>query len=104
MDINLTPYEKESIILTSAGDDEYSVETFNPGLKRRLAKLSKEFPAHCILKWEQPEGSVRYFVKKECLAIHLSPPYSEERRRKAREQAKKNGLIGGNPADKPDAA
>lgn len=38
----LTKYEKETIILTSEGDDTYSVYTFNPALKRRLADFFKE--------------------------------------------------------------
>lgn len=36
----LTKYEKETIILTSEGDDTYSVYTFNPALKRRLTDFA----------------------------------------------------------------
>jgi len=104
MAIKLTPYEKETIIRTSEGDDEYIFETFNPRFMRRLAEMREKYLLHCILKKEMPEGAVRYLVKKECLSIHFNAPCSEERRRKAREQAEKNGLIGENSAGKPDAA
>ena len=104
MAIKLTPYEKETIILTSEGDDEYIFETFNTGFKRRLAEFCEKFPSHCRLKREQPEGSVKYCIKKECLSMHFNAPYTEERRSKAREQAKKNGLVRGYPSDKSGAA
>ena len=40
--MKLTKYEKETIILTSEGDDTYSVYTFNSALKRRLADFAKK--------------------------------------------------------------
>lgn len=104
MAIKLTPYEKETIILTSEGDNEYSIETFNPAYKRRLAEFCERYPSHCRLKNARPEGSVRYCIRKECLSLHFNAPYSEERRQMAREQAKKNGLIRQNHADESSAA
>ena len=104
MAIKLPPCEKETIILTSEGDDEYIFETFNPRFKRRLAEFCEKYPSYCRLKKTYPEGSVKYCIKKECLSVHFNAPYTEERRSKAREQAKKNGLVGGYPADKSGAA
>lgn len=104
MTIKLTPYEKETIILTSEGDDEFSFETFNATYKRGLAEFCEKYPSHCRLKYVQPEGAVRYCIKKECLSFHFNAPFTDERRQKAREQAKKNGLIGQNQDDKPSVA
>ena len=104
MPIKLTPYEKETIIITSEGDDEWIFETFNPGYKRRLAAFCEKYPSHCQLKQVQPEGSVKYRIKKECFSAHLNAPYTEERRQKAREQVKKNGLVGGNQTGASGAA
>lgn len=42
--MRLTKYEKETIILTSEGDDTYSVYTFNAALKRQLADFAKKYP------------------------------------------------------------
>ena len=55
--MRLTKYEKETIILTSEGDDTYSVYTFNPALKRRLADFAKKHPDHCHLESEDKIGS-----------------------------------------------
>lgn len=48
----LTKYEKETIILTSEGDDTYNVYTFNSALKRRLAIFANKYPELCHLKNE----------------------------------------------------
>lgn len=99
MPIKLTAYEKETILLTNEAEDEWIFETFNANYKRRLAEFSEKYPSYCFLKRSQPEGSVKYIIKKECISVHFNSPYTEERRQKSREQAKKNGLVGGNPSD-----
>lgn len=90
--MKLTKYEKETIILTSEGDDTYSVYTFNAGLKRRLREFSRKYPENCRLERETAEGSVTYVVDKHCLSIRLIPPYSEERREALRIHAKEHGF------------
>lgn len=68
----LTKYEKETIILTSEGDDTYSVYTFNPALKRRLADFAKKYPAVCRLESEDRKyGSQSYVIDKDRL-VHPS--------------------------------
>lgn len=89
----LTKYEKETIILTSEGDDTYSVYTFNPTLKRRLADFAKKYPAICRLETEDKKlGSQSYVIDKARLSIRLTAPYSEARRKAASDRAKENGL------------
>ena len=91
--MRLTKYEKETIILTSEGDDTYSVYTFNAGLKRRLADFAKKYPALCRLEVEDKNvGCVSYVIDKARLSIRLTAPYSEERRKAASIQAKRNGF------------
>lgn len=90
----LTKYEKETIILTSEGDDTYSVYTFNPTLKRRLADFAKKYPAVCHLESEDKKlGSQSYVIDKARLSIRLTAPYSDERRKAARENAKGHGFA-----------
>ena len=72
---HLTKYEKETILLTSEGDDTYSIYTFNPGLKRKLTASTKE-------------GSETYEIDKARISIRLTAPYSEERKKVAGERAK----------------
>ncbi len=88
----MTKYEKETIILTSEGDKTVSIYTFNADLKRRLEKFSKQYPNLCRLERTTVEGSVTYELDKSRFSVRLVPPYSEERRRAASENAKKKGF------------
>ena len=77
--MRLTKYEKETIILFNESGDEASIYTYNPGLKTRLKKISREYPQFCRLKEENKYGGREYLVDKTRLSIHLQPPYSEKR-------------------------
>lgn len=89
----LTKYEKETIILTSEGDDIWNIYTFNTDLKNRLKKFAARYPELCKLESENRDlGYVSYNVQKSRLSIRLIPPYSEARRKAASEYAKKNGF------------
>jgi len=89
----LTKYEKETIILTSEGDDTYNVYTFNPALKRRLREYAAKHPEHCRLESEDRTlGSATYVIDKARLSIRLTGPYSEERRRAARIAGQERGF------------
>ena len=89
----LTKYEKETIILTSEGDDTYSVYTFNTALKKRLSDFARKYPEFCRLKNEDPElGYQSYVIRKARLSMRLTAPYSDNRRQAASREAKKLGL------------
>lgn len=90
--MKLTKYEKETIILTSEGDSTVNVYTFNQDLKRRLSKFSQKYPEMCRLVSSIKEGAETYEMDKSRLSFRLVPPYSEERRKTASENAKKNGF------------
>ena len=89
----LTKYEKETIILFSEGEDIAHIQTYNAGLRKRLAVFSKKYPDLCRLDKTYEQGGVSYVLDKSRLSIRLQPPYSEERRRKASENAKQNGFA-----------
>ena len=89
----LNKYERETILLTSEGDDTWDIYTFNTDLKNRLRKFAAHHPALCTLKAEDKElGSVTYTVQKSRVSIHLNSPQSEARRKAASEYAKQNGF------------
>ena len=88
----LSKYEKETILVTSEGDSTMNIYTFNAGLKRRLADFARKYPMLAHLDEATPEGSVTYTVDKARVSVRLIPPYSEERRLKARLYAKEHGL------------
>ena len=91
--MKLTKDEKETIILTSEGDDTYSVYTFNAALKRRLADFAKKYPDLCRLESEDKKvGYQSYVIDKARLSIRITAPYSEARRKAASELAKQKGI------------
>ena len=75
----LTKIEKETIVLFNEGEDKANIYTHNAGLKKRLAAFAKKYPDLCRLEKSNVQGG-------------FLPPYSEERRQKASEYAKKHGL------------
>ena len=90
--MRLSKYEKETIDLTSEGDDTVQIYTFNASLKRRLAEYEKKYPHLARLDRWTAEGSVTYVLDKSRVSIRLLPPYSNERRAKASEYAKRHGF------------
>ena len=90
--MTLTKYEKETIILFNEGEDTAHIQTYNAGLRKRLAAFSKKYPDLCRLDKSFAQGGVIYVLDKSRLSIRLQPPMSEERRRKASDYAKKHGF------------
>ena len=88
----LTKYEKETIVLFNEGEDAAHIQTYNAGLRNRLAAFAKKYPDLCRLDKTYAQGGVSYVLDKSRLSIRLQPPYSKERRRKASENAKQNGF------------
>ena len=56
--IELTPAERETIILTSEADDVASVYTFDKRLKTQLKRLSEKFPELIYPGKKAVEGAV----------------------------------------------
>ena len=88
----LTKYEKETIVLFNEGEDTAHIQTYNAGLRNRLAAFSKKYPDLCRLEKTYEQGGVSYVLDKSRLSIRLVPPYSEERLTAAREYAKQHGF------------
>ena len=88
----LTKYEKETIVLFNEGEDTTHIQTYNDGLRNRLATFSKKYPNLCRLDKTYEQGGVSYMLDKSRLSIRLVPPYNEERLAAAREYAKQHGF------------
>ena len=71
----------------------YSVYTFNPALKRRIAGFAEKYPAVCRMVSEDKDlGCQSYVIDMARLSIRLTAPYSEERRKAASDRAKEKGI------------
>lgn len=93
----LNKYERETILLTSEGEDTWDIYTFNTDLKNRLRRFAACYPDLCKLKEESKElGSVSYIVQKSRVSIHLNSPQSESRRKAASEYARKHNNLNTN--------
>ena len=67
----LTKYEKETIVLFNEGEDTAHIQTYNAGLRNRLAAFSKKHPDLCRLDKTYEQGGVSYVLDKSRLSIRL---------------------------------
>ena len=88
--IELTPAERETIILTSEADETASVYTFDKRLKVQLKRLSEKFPELIYPGKKTIEGAVNYLSRK---AVLLSTPHTPMRENARRASAPKRVLI-----------
>ena len=68
--MTLTKYEKETIILFNEGEDTAHIQTYNAGLRKRLAAFSKKHPNLCRLEKSFAQGGVIYVLDKSRLCKH----------------------------------
>lgn len=87
--MKLLPEERETIILWSDAEDTASIYTHDRKLKARLKQLSQKFPGQFSVAQKEHPGAVSYIVPKSCISLHS--PFSEARRKKLSEKAKKAG-------------
>ncbi len=85
----LSKYEKETILLTSEGDDFYDVQVYDSKLRRRLTEFAAKYPDLCKITRQDSDGCLFCTVDKSRVSVRLIPPYSDERKNTARENAKK---------------
>ena len=85
----LSKYEKETILLTSEGDDYYDIQVYDSKLKRRLTEFSAQYPDLCRITREDSDGCMFCIIEKSRVSVRLIPPYSDERKNVARENARK---------------
>lgn len=85
MSHKLSLAEQETIILWDNELNTAGIYTHDPRLLRRLAELSEKYPENFIFEKNGAGKSRFYRVPKKLITIRN--PYSEERRKKQREQA-----------------
>lgn len=88
--MNLTPKEKETIILTSEADETAGIYTYDARLIRKLKQLHARFPDKIYPIKEAVHGAVSYVIPKNCIVLY--PPHTDEWKAAARERAKITGF------------
>ena len=90
MRTGLTKQEKTTDIWFDEKDPLIHIRTHNTDLKKRLLAYSRRYPAICQQTDADPEtGCMEFEVEKGRFSFRLTAPYSEERRVRARQYAKK---------------
>ena len=90
MRTGLTKQEKTTDIWFDEKNPIIHIRTHNTDLKNRLTAYSRRYPAICQQTDADPEtGCMEFEVEKGRFSFRLTAPYSEERRERARQYAKK---------------
>lgn len=87
----LSKYEQETIINYNRDYEYCHISSFDPTLIRRLKKYIKENP-ECVFDVHEFDHFLSVEILKGRVSIRLTAPYTEERRKKLSEKAKKNGF------------
>ena len=93
MKTGLKKSEKTTEIYFDEASPVIEIHTHNTDLKNRLTAYAGRFPDLCKLIDEDTEqGYKEFIVCKGRFCFRLTVPYSEERRKVARETAKRNSV------------
>lgn len=93
MKTGLSKKQKVTEVYYNAKDLTAEIYTHDTSLKKRLTAYAAKYPELCRQTDDDEEGGLRFEIDKRRLSIRLTAPYSEERRRTAREWAQKNGIA-----------
>lgn len=93
MKTGLTKQQKVTDIYFDEKSPVICVHTYNTDLKNRLTAYAKKHPNQCELTDDDEQGGLTFEIEKGRMSFRLTAPYSDERRKNAREQAKRNGLT-----------
>ena len=88
MRTGLTKKQKVTELYFNENDAITEVYTHNTELKKRLLAYAAKFPELCKQTDDNGQGGLRFEIDNSRISIRLTAPYSEERREKARTQAK----------------
>ena len=92
MRTGLTKKQKTTAIYFDEYGNMIEIHTHNTNLKKRLSAFALKYPECCRQIEDDEQGGLTFEIEKGRLSFRLTAPYSEERRRKASENAKQNGF------------
>lgn len=92
MKTGLTRKQKVTEFYFNEHDDLAEIYTHNTDLKKCLLAYAKEYPELCQLTEDDEQGDLRFEIDKHRIGIHLTVPYSPERRAASSQSAKTSGI------------
>ena len=92
MKTGLTKKQKVTEVYYNAKDPIAEVYTHDTKLKKRLLEYATKFPELCQQTDDDEQGGLRFEIDKSRISIRLTAPYSEERRKAAKENANSRNL------------
>lgn len=93
MKTGLTKKQKVTEVYFNERDEFAEVYTHNTELKKRLTAYSTKHPDLCYQTEDDGQGGLRFEIDKHRLSMHLTPPYSSDRKQAASENAKKHSKL-----------
>ena len=93
MRTGLTKKQKVTEVYYNAKDPTAEVYTHDTKLKKRLLAYAAHYPELCQQTDDDERGGLRFEIDKSRIGIRLTAPYSEERRKQYRDQAKRNSIF-----------
>ena len=94
MRTGLTKAQKITEIVFDEKDSLIHIRTHKTDLKNRLAAYAVQHPTECrLLDADHDTGGMEFTIRKGRLSFRLTAPYSEKRKRKSSEAAKRNGFT-----------
>ncbi len=95
MKTGLSKKDKTTKIYFNEDSPMIEVHTYNTDLKNRLSRYAGMYPGECRLIDDDEMGHMIFEIRKGRFCFKLTAPYSEERRKAARDLAKKENLRKG---------
>ena len=93
MRTGLTKKQKVTEVYYNAKDPTAEIYTHDTALKRRLLAYASQYPELCQQTDDDEQGGLRFEIDKRRISIHLTPPYSKDRKQAASEYAKKYSKL-----------
>ncbi len=92
MKTGLSKKQKTTNIYFNEDSPMIEVCTYNTDLKNRLTRYAAQYPGECKLIDDDEQGCLTFEIHKGRFGFKLTAPYSEERRKAAREVAKRGNF------------
>ena len=92
MKTGLTKKQKTTSIFFDEASPVIEILTHNTDLKNRLGAYAAKYPDVCRQVEDDGQGALGFEIQKGRFAFRLTAPVSDERRRRASENAKRNGI------------